>query len=116
MFAVMRAGREGLLPACYLAFVLHAGEEGVAMVDAGPADALERGGGIEALRAALAPHLAGRRHVVVGGIRRLKRAVFRRLAPRAEVRPVRSGREVASGLLALPPASWLVRVRCWLAG
>ena len=115
-FAELCAGREGLLPARYLAFVLHAGEEGVAMVDAGPADALESGGGVEALRAALAPHLAGRRYVVVGGVGRLKRTAFRRLAPGTEVRPVRSEREVASRLLALPPDGWLARVRCWLAG
>jgi hypothetical protein len=110
------AGREGLLPACYLAFVLHSGEESVAMVDAGPADALESGGGVEVLRVALAPHLSGRRHVVIGGAGRLKRAAFRRLAPGAEVRPVRSGREAPSGLLALSPDGWLARVLCWLAG
>jgi hypothetical protein len=114
-FAELCAGRAGLLPARYLVFVLHAAEEGVAMVDAGPADALESGAGLEALRAALAPHLAGRRHVVVGGARQLKRAALRRLAPRAEVRPVRSGREVTSELLE-PPGGWRARVRRWLAG
>jgi tetratricopeptide (TPR) repeat protein len=115
-FAELCAGREGPLPARYLAFVLHADEESVAMVEAGAAGALESGEGVEALRVELAPHLAGRRHVVVGGVGRLKRAAFRRLAPRAEVRPMRSGREAASGLLALPLAGWLARVRCWLAG
>jgi hypothetical protein len=110
------AGREGLLPARYLAFVLPAGEEGVAMVEAGPADALESGRGVEALRAALAPHVAGRRHVVVGGAGWLKRAALRRLAPGAEVRPVRSGREDTSELLAPPPSGWRARVRRWLAG
>jgi hypothetical protein len=115
-FAELCAGREGLLPACYLAFVLHAGEESVSMIDAGPVDALESGGSVEALRVALAPHLSDRRHVVIGGAGRLKRAAFRGLAPGAEVCPVRSGREAASGLLALPPDGWLARVRCWLAG
>jgi tetratricopeptide (TPR) repeat protein len=115
-FAELCAGREGFLPARYLAFVLRAAEEGVAMVDAGPADALESGGGVEALRAALTPHVAGCRHVVVGGTGRLKRAAVRRLAPGAVFCAVRSGRELASGLLVAPPAGWLARVRCWLAG
>jgi len=106
-FAEACAGREGLLPARYFAFVLHAG--GVAMADAGPADVLEGRGGAEQLRSALVAHVAGHARLVVGH-GGLRRAAWRRLA--AEVRGLRSGRELASGLA--PPAGWLEWARGWL--
>jgi tetratricopeptide (TPR) repeat protein len=64
-FAEVCAGRDVLLPPRYLGFVLHAGEEQVEMCDLGRAADLEGCGGAEALRAALAPPLAGRRQLLV---------------------------------------------------
>jgi hypothetical protein len=111
-FAEVCAGRDGLLPPRYLGFVLHAGEERVAMCELGQAVGLEGRGGAEALRVALAPHLAGRRKLFVATDGRLGRAACVRLgAPRMLVRTLASGREVLSPLLARP-AGWLA----WLRG
>jgi hypothetical protein len=114
-FAEMCAGRDGSLPPRYLGFVLHAGDEGVVMCDLGSAVDLESRGGPEVLRAALAPHLAGRRRLIVAADGRLARAVWVRLGgPQAVVRTLNSGREIVSPLLA-PSAGWLARLRGWLA-
>jgi tetratricopeptide (TPR) repeat protein len=109
-FAEVCAGRDGLLPPRYLAFVLQAGEERVAMCDLGQAVGLEGRGGAEALRAALAPHLAGRWQLLVAADGRLRRAACVRLGgPRMVVRILASGREVISPLLARPVGrlAWL---------
>jgi hypothetical protein len=111
-FAEMCAGRDGLLPPRYLAFVLQAGEVRVAMCDLEQAVGLEGRGGAEALRVALAPHLAGRRQLLVATDGCLGRASCVRLGgPRMLVRTLASGREVISPLLARP-AGWLA----WLRG
>jgi tetratricopeptide (TPR) repeat protein len=115
-FAEVCAGRNGLLPPRYLAFVLQAGEERVAMCDLGQAVGLEGRGGAEALRVALAPHLAGRRQLLVATDGRLGRAACVRLGgPRMLVRTLASGRELVSPLLARQ-VGWLVWLRGWLVG
>jgi tetratricopeptide (TPR) repeat protein len=111
-FAEVCAGRDGLLPPRYLGFVLHAGEEKVVMCDLGQAADLEGCGGAEALRAALAPHLAGRRQLFVATDGHLGRAASNRLGgSQALVRTLTSGRELVSPLLARQ-VGWLA----WLRG
>jgi hypothetical protein len=114
-FAAVCAGRDGLLPPRYLGFVFHAGEERVVMCDLGRAADLERRGGAEALRVALAPHLAGRRQLLVATDGHLGRAAGTRLGgSQTLVRTLASGREIISLLLARP-AGWLAWLRGWLA-
>ena len=111
-FAEVCAGREGLLPPCYLGFVLHAGEEKVVICDLGRAADLEGWGGAETLRVALASYLAGRRQLLVPTEGHLGRAACIRLGrPQALVRTLVSGRELVSPLLARP-TGWLA----WLRG
>jgi hypothetical protein len=115
-FAEICAGRDGLLPPRYLGFVLHAGEERVVMCNLGRVADLEGRGRGEALRLALAPHLAGRRKLLVATDGRLGRAACVRLGgPRELVRTLASGREIVSPLVTRP-AGWLARLRGWLAG
>jgi hypothetical protein len=115
-FAEVCAGHDGLLPLRYLGFVLHAGGEGVRMCDLGSATDLEGRGGAEVLRAALAPHLAGRRQLLVAADGRLGRAACLRLGgPQTVVRTLNSGREIVSPLLARS-AGWLAWLRGWRAG
>jgi hypothetical protein len=115
-FAAACAGRDGALPPRYLGFVLHAGEERVTMCDLGRAADLEGRGGAEVLRVALAPHLGGRRQLLVATDGRLGRAACVRLGgPRALVRTLASGRELVSPLLARP-TGWIARLRGWLSG
>src|SRR5262249_30476489 len=110
------AGREGQLPQRYVGFVLHAGEESVVMCDLGQAADAEGWGGAEALRAALASHLAGRRQLLVATDGRLGRGVGKRVGEsQASVRTVASGREIVSPLLARP-TGWLAWLRGWLVG
>jgi hypothetical protein len=115
-FVEVCAGRDGLLPARYLGFVIPAEEGPVGMCDLGRAADLEGRDGVEVLRRALAPHLSGRRQVLVATDGRLGRAACRRLGERgAPARTLSSGREVVSPLLARP-AGWLAWLRGWLAG
>jgi tetratricopeptide (TPR) repeat protein len=115
-FAEVCAGRDGLLPPRYLGFVLHAGEERVEMCDLGRAADLEGWGGAETLRVALAPHLAGRRQILVATDGYLGRAASIRLGgSQTLVRRLASGREIVCPPLARP-AGWLARLRGWLAG
>jgi hypothetical protein len=109
-FAAMCAGHEGQQPARYLAFVLRADAGGVVMIDLGPAETLERESG--KLRAALAPHLDGGGPILVGTGGRLRTAC-ERLTTGAKARVMRSGREIASPLLAPPPVGWLAWLRSW---
>jgi tetratricopeptide (TPR) repeat protein len=114
-FAEVCAGRDGLLPPRYLGFVLHAGKEKVVMCDLGQAADLDGWGGAEALRVALASHLAGRRQLLVATDGHLGRAASIRLgASQALVRTLTSGREIISPLLARQ-AGWLAWLRGWLA-
>jgi hypothetical protein len=110
-FLELCAGRDGLLPARYVAFVLRAGGEGAAMIDVGSVETVEGRGGAEALRAALAPHLRVG-PLVVGHGGRLKRSTWAALG--AEVRGVRSGRELASGLLEPRRIGWVAVFLSWL--
>jgi hypothetical protein len=113
-FAEVCAGRDGLLPPHYLGFILHAGEEKVVMCDLGRAADVEGSGGAEALRVALVPHLAGRRHLLVATDGHLVRPVGNRMGePQASVSTVASGREIVSPLLSRP-AGWLVWLPGWL--
>jgi tetratricopeptide (TPR) repeat protein len=115
-FAAMCAGRGGLLAPRYLGFVLHAEGEGVVLCDLGPAADRERRGGVEALRRALALHLAGRCPLFVAADGRLGRAARVGLGgSRAPVRILASGRELVSPLL-VRPAGRLARLRTWLTG
>jgi tetratricopeptide (TPR) repeat protein len=110
------AGRDGLLPPRYLGFVLHAGAERVVMCDLGQAADVEGWGGAEALRVALAPHLAGRRQLLVATDRHLgSAACIRPGGSQALVRTLTSGRELVSPLLARQ-VGWLVWLRGWLVG
>jgi tetratricopeptide (TPR) repeat protein len=113
-FAEMCAGREGLLPARCMAFVVKSGNEGVAMIDVGSADALEGRDGADALRAVLATHLAGCTFLVAGSGGRLKRVGFKNLVPAVEARVVRSGREITCELLESKSEGWLERLKGWL--
>ena len=114
-FAEVCAGRDGLLPPRYLGFVLDAGEEKMVKCDLGRAADVEGSGGAEALRVALASHLAGRRHLLVATDGHLVRPVGNRMGePQASVSTVASGREIVSPLLARP-AGWLAWLRGWLA-
>jgi hypothetical protein len=115
-FAEVCAGRDGLLPPRYLGFVLHAGEERVVMCDLGRAADVEGCGGAEALRAALAPHLAGRRQLLVATDRHLGSAACIQLGGcQVLVCTLTSGRELVSPLLARQ-VGWLVWLRGWLLG
>jgi tetratricopeptide (TPR) repeat protein len=113
-FAEVCAGRDGSLPPRYLGFVLQAGEQWVKLFDLGRAAELEGRGGAEALRAALAPLLGGRRQLLVASDGRLGRAAWVRLGgSRASVRMLDTGRELVSPLLSAQ-RSWFGRLRGWL--
>jgi hypothetical protein len=115
-FTAVCVGRDGLLPPRYLGFVLPAREESVVMCDLGLAADVERRGGAEVLRGALAPHLGGRRQVLVATDGRLGRDACVRLGgPRALVRSLASGCELVSPLLAQPTV-WIAWLRGWLSG
>jgi hypothetical protein len=115
-FVEVCAGRDGSLPPRYLGFVLPAGEEDVVMCDLGRAADLEGRGGAEALGAALARPLAGRRQLLVATDGRLGRAACLRLGgPQALVRTLASGREIISPLL-VRQVGWLAWLRGWQAG
>jgi tetratricopeptide (TPR) repeat protein len=110
-FAAVCAGRDGRLPARYVAFVMRRGEEGAVLRDLGLAADVERRGGWKQVGSALTGHL-GSSQLIVAGDGQLGRPVFERLTgPGIEVREVRSGRELISPLL--PPArvGWLRRLR-----
>jgi hypothetical protein len=114
-FAEVCAGRDGQLPPRYLGFVLHAGEERVVMCDLGRAADVEGWRGAEALRVPLAPHLAGRRQLLVATADHLGSAIGVRLGgPQMLVRTLASGREIVSPLLARP-TGWLAWLRGWHA-
>jgi hypothetical protein len=97
-----------------MAFVVKSGNEGVAMIDVGSADALEGRDGADALRAVLATHLAGCTFLVAGSGGRLKRVGFKNLVPAVEARVVRSGREITCELLESKSEGWLERLKGWL--
>jgi tetratricopeptide (TPR) repeat protein len=105
-FAEICAGRDGMLPGRYLAFVIGGGEEDTFLVDLGLAADLERRGGWKQVGSALAPHL-GCHRLIVAADGRLGLPVFRRLVgPGVEAREVRSGRELISPLLAPARVGW----------
>jgi tetratricopeptide (TPR) repeat protein len=115
-FAEICAGRDGMLPARYLAFVIGWGQEDTVLVDLGLAADLERGGGWKRVGTALATHL-GRHRLIVAADGRLGLPVFRRLVgPDIEAREVRSGRELISPLLAPARLGWLGRLWSWFQG
>src|SRR5262249_62352598 len=99
-FAEICAGRDGMLPARYLAFVIGGGEEDTYLVDLGLAADLECRGGWERVGSALTTRLDCHQ-LIVAADGRLGLPVFKRLVgPDVEVREVRSGRELISPLLA----------------
>jgi tetratricopeptide (TPR) repeat protein len=111
-FTEMCAGRDGMLPPRYLAFVLQAGDAKVIMRDLGPAADLERRVGTELLRNALSEHLASGRQLLVACDGRLDRTACARIfGQERSVRTVCSGREIVSPLLARRKGwlDWLVR-------
>jgi tetratricopeptide (TPR) repeat protein len=113
-FAEICTGRDGRLPARYLAFVIRSGEEGACLVDLGLAADLERRGGWKQVGSALATHLSCHR-LIVAADGRLGLPVFGRLiSPDVEAREVRSGRELFSPMLAPARVGWLGRLRNWL--
>jgi tetratricopeptide (TPR) repeat protein len=109
-FAEICTGRDGRLPARYLAFVIRGGEEGACLVDLGLAADLERWGGWKRVASALATHLDCHR-LIVAADGRLGLPVFGRLVgPDVEAREVCSGRELFSPLLAPARVGWLGRL------
>jgi hypothetical protein len=109
-FTEMCAGRDGMLPPRYLAFMLHAGEAKVIMCDLGPAADLEIRSGKELLRAALAEHLGSECRLLVACDGRLDRAACARIFDQVRsVHILTSGREIVSPLLARRE-SWLSRL------
>jgi len=115
-FAEICAGRDGMLPARYLAFVIGGGEEDTFLVDLGLAADLERRGGWKQVGSALATRL-GCHQLIVAADGQLRLPVFKRVVgPDVEVREVRSGRELISPLLAPARVGWLGRLRDWLQG
>jgi tetratricopeptide (TPR) repeat protein len=113
-FAEICAGREGKLPARYLAFVVRGGEAGPVLVDLGLAADREFRGGWKQVGAALSPHLDCPL-LIVAADGRLGLPVFRRLVgPDVQVREVLSGRELVSPQLAPARVGWLRRLRDWL--
>jgi tetratricopeptide (TPR) repeat protein len=112
-FAAICAGRDGMLPARYLAFVLGGGEEDTFLVDLGLAADLERRGGWKQVGSALGTHL-GCHRLIVAADGRLGLPVFKRLVgPDIETRKVRSGRELLSPLQARVRSGWLGRLGSW---
>src|SRR5262249_12471918 len=101
------AGKDGRLPARYLAFVIRQGEEGSFLVDLGLAADLERRGGWKQMGPALGTHLGGS-PLIVATDGRLGIAVFKRLAqPNVERREVRAGRELIAPVWAQRRSGWL---------
>jgi tetratricopeptide (TPR) repeat protein len=115
-FTEICAGRNGILPARYLAFVIGAGEEDAFLVDLGLAADLERRRAWKRVGSGLATHLDCHR-LIIAADGRLGLPVFRRLVgPDVEAREVRSGRELISPLLAPARVGWLGRLRSWFQG
>ena len=109
-FAEICSGRDGKLPARYLAFLIDGGDEDTFLVDLGLAAVLERRDGWKQVGSALATRL-GFHRLIVATDGRLGLRVFKRLVGTdVEVREVRSGRELFSPLLARARVGWWGRL------